>query len=74
MEELPFSTILSMASLTKGSYSSFTTTAPTFINSSTELRRFTSFTKHFFTNSTKSLDHSDEESEGGSPSHTFFIT
>ena len=47
---------------------------PTFNKSSTDARFFTSFTKHFFTKSTKSLDHPDEEREGGGIFITRFIT
>ena len=46
----------------------------TFNNASTDARSFTSFTKHFFTKSTKSEDHPDEESEGGGMFITRFIT
>ena len=42
----------------------------TFSNALTLHRSFTSFTKHFFTKSTNSADHPEEEKEGGSPSHT----
>ena len=45
----------------------------TFNNASTDARSFTSFTKHFFTKSTKSEDHPDEESEGDGMSTTCFM-
>ena len=64
----------STASFTNGCYASHLNETLTFNNASTELRAFTSFTKHFLTKSTKSLDHPDEDNDGGSPFNTRFTT